>query len=93
VRMTSPVRRPIWSREDGDSSSVDDGAVVVTSSRKMATPRMGSWHIGPWAVASWKAWEILSEKVEGVGDVDVVGGLGSGSEEVVSWLSWRLVVC
>ena len=28
-------------------------------------PWTGSWQSGPWAVASWNAYEILSEKVEG----------------------------
>lgn len=52
VFMTSPVSRPSWSRAE-ESSSED--VATVTSSRKTATPCMGSWHIGPWAVASWKA--------------------------------------
>ncbi len=52
VFMTSPVNRPSWSRAGGSSS---DGAATVISSRKTATPCMGSWHMGPWAVASWKA--------------------------------------
>ena len=52
VLMTSPVKRPSFSRAE-DSSS--DGAVTMTSSRKTATPWTGSLHSGPWAVASWKA--------------------------------------
>ena len=52
VLMVSPVKRPSFSRAD-DSSS--DGAETVTDSRKTATPCMGSWHMGPWAVDSWNA--------------------------------------
>lgn len=44
VLMTSPVSRPRCSRGEPDSS-VD--AVTVMSSRKTATPCVGSWQRGP----------------------------------------------
>ncbi len=52
VFSTSPVRRPRFSRR-GVSELV--GMLMVTSSRKIAMPWIGSLHRGPWAVASWKA--------------------------------------
>lgn len=53
--MESPVRRPI-------SSSSLELASTERSSRKTATPCMGSWQRGPWPVASWKAYAILSQR-------------------------------
>jgi hypothetical protein len=44
-----------------------------TSSRNTARPWTGSAQRGPWAVASWKAWEILSERECGVSDSEGVG--------------------
>lgn len=83
VFITSPVRRPRLSlRADDGSSSDVAAAVTVTDSRKTAVPWMGSWHMGPWDVASWKAWEILSEKSEGV-RVSV-----RGLESVSFWVCW-----
>ena len=58
---------------------------MVMDSRKTAMPWMGSWHMGPWAVASWNAWEILSEKEEGDGFSEL--GREASSD------SWRLVGC
>ena len=56
---TSPVKRPRLSRAEESSSG--EGC-TVTSSRNTARPCTGSAQRGPWAVASWKAWEILSER-------------------------------
>lgn len=79
VLMTSPVKRPSCSREVGPPSSE---SVTVTSSRKTAMPWTGSWHNGPWAVASWNAYVILSEK-----SWAVRAAFDTGSEESVwAWL-------
>lgn len=68
----------------GDDSGVGER---LMDSRMTAVPWMGSWHMGPWEVASWKAWVILSAKAvewrveawsEGLEDLLVLG------------LSWRL---
>lgn len=56
VRIASPVRRPM----SGASFSL--GRWMLTSSRITAMPCTGSWHSGPCAVASWKAYVILSER-------------------------------
>ena len=53
VFMISPIERPTFSR--AEESSLSEELVIVISSRKTAMPCIGSWHIGPWAVASWKA--------------------------------------
>ena len=52
VFMISPMDRPAFSPAEGSSS---EELAIVISSRKTATPCIGSWHMGPWAVASWKA--------------------------------------
>jgi hypothetical protein len=69
VLMTSPVKRPNLSDLAASSSTV--ATFRATSSRKTATPCIGSSHNGPWEVASWKAYEILSEKSWGFRDGDV----------------------
>lgn len=43
-------------------SSSSPVVVTVTSSRNTAIPCIGSLQSGPWAVASWNACDILSEK-------------------------------
>lgn len=53
--IDSPVSRPMSS----SSPALD---CTDRSSKNTATPCMGSWHRGPWPVASWKAYAILSLK-------------------------------
>lgn len=53
--IDSPVNRPMSS----SSPALD---CTDRSSKNTATPCMGSWHRGPWPVASWKAYAILSLK-------------------------------
>lgn len=84
VRIVSPVRR-------GRSVRVVSG-VRVRDSRITATPWMGSWHMGPCAVASWKACVILSEKSRGErvsvwveGGVEEVGSVRLRGSEFVVW--------
>lgn len=74
--MISPVRRPVLVED----SSSEAGRSVVRDSRKTARPCVGSLQRGPWAVASWKAWAMLSASVEE--DLGIV--------LVVEISSWRL---
>lgn len=60
VLMTSPVSLPSLSRAETAASS--SAGATVTSSMNTAMPCTGSWQSGPWYVASWKAYVILSQK-------------------------------
>ena len=95
MRITSPVRRLRFSRDkEGlvvESSVEEVDGVRVTSSRKTAISWTGSLQRGPWAVASWKACAMRSEKSAGVREVDEVSI--SGAVDSVLVVSCKLHLC
>jgi hypothetical protein len=67
--------------------------VTITSSRNTAIPWIGSLQSGPWAVASWKACEILSEKSRTVNCCCFVSGFVESESCLVSStrLDWLIM--